>query len=483
MGLLQNTEPGRRMRMTKLGLETFFNPKSVAVIGASKTPGKLGYNAVQNLLNIGFKGKIYPVNPKGGEVLGIKIYPNVKDIPEPVDVGQILVPAPFVVDIMKDLAEKGVKYVVIITGGFTEAGEDGAKMEGEIMRIAKKAGMRVIGPNTTGILSAPASFSTTFLNFDNMRVGGASYIAQTGNFASITLLWILTKEHYGLCRVIGLGNKCDVDDADALEFLGEDPKTKVVGIYVEGLKNGRRFIEVAKKAAKKKPVLVLKSGRTKAGARAAASHTASLAADDAIIESALRQAGVIRVKHYIDLVNYAKAFIYQPPPKGNRMGVITPSGGLGVVMADTIESSGLSIKPFSGETLKKLEEITPPLIKVGNPFDIWPAVSAIGNVKSFDEGLKAIIADPEIDGVILGIMQNKGVDELKDIDFIIETAKKYPDKPIVSFATGEYQLVEKLRKALETNPEVRIPLYYYAEQACEVMSVMYEYTERRKAIA
>ncbi|MCW4033561.1 MAG: CoA-binding protein [Candidatus Bathyarchaeota archaeon] len=469
--------------MTKLSLETFFNPKSVAVIGASKTPGKLGYNAVQNLLNLGFKGKIYPVNPKGGEVLGLKIYPNVKDIPEPVDVGQILVPAPFVIDIMKDLAEKGVKYVVIITGGFTEAGKDGAKTEGEIIRIAKEAGMRIIGPNTTGIISAPANFSTTFLNFENMRIGDASYIAQTGNFGSITLLWILTKEHFGLCRVIGLGNKCDVDDADALEFLGEDPETKVVGMYVEGLKNGRRFIEVARKAAKKKPVLVLKSGRTKAGARAAASHTASLAADDAIIESALRQAGVIRVKNYIDLVNYAKAFIYQPPPKGNRMGVITPSGGLGVVMADAIESSGLSIKPFFGETLKKLEEITPPLIKVGNPFDIWPAISSIGNVKSFDEGLKAILADPEIDGVILGFMQNKGVDELKDIDFIIETAKKYSDKPIVSFATGEYQLVEKLRKALETNPEVRIPLYYYAEQACEVMSVMYEYTERRKAIA
>jgi acyl-CoA synthetase (NDP forming) len=482
MGLLQNIESGRKIRMTKLGLETFFNPKSVAVIGASKTPGKLGYNAIQNLLNIGYKGKIYPVNPKGGEVLGLKIYPNVKDIPESVDVGQILVPAPFVVDIIKDLAEKGVKYTVIITGGFTEAGEDGAKMEGEIIRIAKEAGMRIIGPNTTGIISAPANFSTTFLNFENMRVGGASYIAQTGNFGSITLLWILTKEHYGLCRVIGLGNKCDVDDADALEFLGEDPETKVVGIYVEGLKNGRRFIEVARKAAKKKPILILKSGRTKAGARAAASHTASLAADDAIIESALKQAGLIRVKNYIDLVNYAKAFIYQPPPKGNRIGVITPSGGLGVVMADTIENSGLSIKPFTGDTLKRLEKITPPLIKIGNPFDIWPAVSSIGNVKSFDEGLKAIIADPEIDGVILGFMQNKGVDELKDIDFIIETAKKYPDKPIVSFATGEYQLVEKIRKALETNPEVRIPLYYYAEQACEVMSVMYKYTEQRKAI-
>ncbi|MCZ2845384.1 MAG: CoA-binding protein, partial [Candidatus Bathyarchaeota archaeon] len=310
----------RKLRLANPKFINFVEPKSVAIVGASTTPGKLGYVVVENLFNIGYKGKIYPVNPKGGELLGLKIFENVKKIPEVVDVANILIPATAVPDVVKDLAEMGVKNVVISSGGFTEVDEEGAKMQNEIVKTAKEAGMRIIGPNTTGVISAPANFSTTFTSVDELRVGGASYVSQTGNFGSVTLTWIMTREHFGISRVIGLGNKCDIDDADALEFLGEDPKTKVIGMYIEGLKDGRRFIETGKKAVKRKPVLVLKSGRTKAGAKAAASHTASLAADDAIVDSALRQSGVIRVDNYGDLVNYAKAFIFQPPPKGNRVG-------------------------------------------------------------------------------------------------------------------------------------------------------------------
>lgn len=230
----------------------FFEPKSVAIVGASTTPGKLGYVVVENLFNIGYKGKIYPINPKGGELFGLRIYENVKKIPEVVDVANILIPAAAVPDVVKDLAEMGVKNVVICSGGFSEVNEDGARMQDEIVKTAKEAGIRIIGPNTTGVISAPANFSTTFTNVDELRVGGASYVSQTGNFGSVTLTWIMTREHFGISRVIGLGNKCDVDDADALEFLGEDPKTKVIGMYIEGLKDGRRFIEAGKKAVKKK---------------------------------------------------------------------------------------------------------------------------------------------------------------------------------------------------------------------------------------
>ncbi len=378
---------------------------------------------------------------------------------------------------MKELSEKGVKNVVISSGGFSEVDEKGTKMQDEIVKIARETGMRIMGPNTTGVISAPSNFSTTFLNVDEIRVGGASYVAQTGNFGSITLLWILTRENFGISRVIGLGNKCDIDDADALDFLGEDPQTKTIGMYIEGLKDGRRFIEAAKKAVRKKPVLVLKSGRTKAGARAAASHTASLAADDAIVDSALRQSGVIRVKNYGDLVNYAKAFVFQPPPNGNRIGVITPSGGLGVVTSDALESLGLSVATFSTKTIKKLEEISPPLIKVGNPFDIWPAVSNHGVEKCYNWGLNYILEDPNVDAVLMGFMQTRGVSELNNIDSLINSIKKHPDKPVIAYCTGEWQLVEKLRTAFETHREARVPMYEFPEQACEAMAAMYRYTE------
>ncbi len=463
--------------MTRQGLHKFFDPKSAAIIGASATPGKLGYIAVQNLLRIGYKGRIYPINPKGGEMFGLKVYKNIKDVPEVVDVALVLIPAAFVVDTMKDLAEKGVKNVVISTGGFSEVDEKGANMEKEIIRISKEAGIRIMGPNTTGVISFPANFTTTFLNVENIRVGGASYVAQTGNFGSITLLWILSRENFGISRVIGLGNKCDVDDADAIEYLGDDPMTKTIGMYVEGLKDGRRFINAAKKVVRKKPVLVLKSGRTKAGARAAASHTASIAADDDIVDSALKQAGVIRVNNYGDLVSYSKAFNFQPPPKGKKIGSITPSGGLGVCTSDALESMGLNVTNFSNKTIKRLEEITPPLVKVGNPFDIWPAVSNHGVDKCYSVALEAILDDPNVDGVLMGLMQSPGVTELKNVDLMIDILKKYPDKPVIGYCTGEWNLVEELRKAFETHPTIQVPLYEFPEQASEVLAAMYRYTE------
>jgi acyl-CoA synthetase (NDP forming) len=334
-----------------------------------------------------------------------------------------------------------------------------------------------MGPNTTGVISFPANFTTTFLNVEKLKVGGASYVAQTGNFGSITLLWILSRENFGISRVIGLGNKSDIDDADAIEYLGKDPYTKSIGMYIEGLKDGRRFIEVAKKVVRSKPVMVLKSGRTKAGARAAASHTASIAADDDIVDSALKQAGVIRVNNYGDLVSFAKAFNFQPPPMNNRIGAITPSGGLGVCTSDALESKGLSITNLSDKTINKLKEITPPLVKVGNPFDIWPAVSNHGVEKCYAVGLEAILDDPNVDGVLVGFMQSPGVTELKNVDFLIDIMKKHSNKPVIAYCTGEWSLVEELRELFETHPEIQVPVYEFPEQASEALAVMYRYAE------
>ncbi len=463
----------------KTPLDTFFDPKSVAVIGASNTPGKLGYIAIENLVKIGYRGKIYPVNPKVDDVLGLKAYPNVKDIPGPVDVGLVLVPAEIAVGVIADLAEKGVKHAVVVAGGFGEVDEKGASRQQQMVDIARKAGMRIIGPNTTGIVSSPARFSTTFQAGVELRPGPAAYISQTGNFASITFKWILSKEHFGISRVIGLGNKCDVDDADALEYLEKDPETKVIAMYVEGIKNGRRLVEVARKVAKKKPILALKSGRTSAGSKAAHSHTASLAANDTIVEAAFKQAGIIRVRNYMDLINYTKAFVYQQPPKGNRVGIISPSGGLGVITADACESSGLQVAKLTEETLNKFRKASPPFIDVGNPYDIWPSVSLVGMDEAYRIAIESMFEDKNVDAIIAGFMVTKGFTELKDNSFIAAASRKHPEKPIMVFATSEWEMVDQMQADLEKQG---VPLYTSPEMAAEALATMHRYSVIRASL-
>ncbi len=457
--------------MMKTKLDTFFNPKSVAVVGASTTPGKLGYVAVENLLNMRYPGKIYPVNPKASEIQGLKAYPNVKDIPGPVDVGLVLVPAEAVVGVVRDLADKGVKHAVIIAGGFSEVDEKGAKMQQELVEVSRKSGMRLIGPNTTGIVSIPGRFSTTFFRVQ-IRPGPAAYIAQTGNFASITFRWIMTKEHFGLSRIIGLGNKCDVDDADALEYLENDPETKVIAMYIEGLRDGRHFVEVASRVTKKKPILALKSGRTPAGSKAAHSHTASLASDDAIIDAAFRQSGVIRVNNYMDLVNYTKAFVYQQPPRGNRVGMVTPSGGLGVIGADACQMLGLEIATFAEETLDKFRSASPSFIKVGNPYDIWPSVTQVGTDEAYRIAVESMFEDKNVDAIIVGFQITEGF-ELKDLGFISAASRRHPEKPVIAYATSDWRMVEQMRETLEKQS---VPVYYSPEEAAQVLAAMYKYS-------
>ena len=460
----------------KTSLDTFFTPKSVAVVGASSTPGKLGYIAIENLLKIGYQGKIYPVNPKVNEVLGLKAYPNVKDIPGPVDVGLVLVPAQAAVGVINDFAEKGIKHAVIVAGGFGEVNEKGASMQQQILDIANKSAMRIIGPNTTGIISTPSHFSTTFQAGVELRKGPAAYISQTGNFASITFKWILSKEHFGISRVIGLGNKCDVDDADALEYLRDDPETKVIAMYIEGIKNGRRLIDVAKSVVKKKPILALKSGRTISGSKAAHSHTASLAANDTIVDAAFKQAGIIRVRNYMDLINYTKAFVYQQPPKGNRVGIITPSGGLGVIAADACESLGLQVAKLTEDTLGQFRKASPQFIDVGNPYDIWPSVSYVGMDDAYKVAIDGMFGDKNVDAIIAGFMVTKGFLELKDNSFIPAASRKHPEKPIIVYATSEWQMVDQMQADLERQG---VPVYISPEMAAEALATMYKYSRIR----
>ena len=307
-------------------LHRLFYPDSVAVIGASRNPHKFGHIQVSNLIKMGFGGRIYPVNPKADEILGLRCYPSILEVPGSVDVAVVSLPAPKVPAVVGECAEKGVKFVVIISSGFGEAGLEGARLQEAVLKAVEGTGTRIVGPNTTGILNPEVGFTTTFVPiYCPVREGPVSFVVQTGLFAGVTLLHILTAENFGVRLVAGIGNKCDVDETDVLDYLAQDGGTKVIAMYIEGVKDGRRFMEVAREVAVEKPILVLKPGRTEVGRRTALSHTGSLTGRDEVFEAACRQCGLIRAYSLEELLDLAKAFATQPIPRGRRVGIASYS--------------------------------------------------------------------------------------------------------------------------------------------------------------
>lgn len=449
-------------------LKNFFEPESVAVIGASKTPGKAGCEILRNLLANDYGGKIYPVNPAEEEIMGFKSFPSVKDIKEKIDLAVFIVPAEKTLAPLQECAEKKVPAVIISSGGYAEAGMAGAKLQEQILQMAKAAGLRIIGPNTSGITSTPAKLTTTFFPLGKIRRGPISYIAQTGNFATHTMKWILTAENFGVARVAGLGNKIDVDDADILEYLGDDPETKAILMYVEGFKDARRFLMLAKEVTKKKPVIVLKGGKTKAGAARAFTHTASMAGDEKIITGAFQQAGLIQVKRYADLINVGKYMAFQPIPRGKNVCALAPSGALGVVIADACETAGLSMVSFSKETERKLREISASWVKISNPVDMSAVTPILGRVKAYEAVLKILLGEDKSDIIIPLLLASPDI-SAEEYRFLPELAARYPQKSIIISFTGDKLAADKIRNSLE---EKSLPVFYPLEDIFEVLSVV-----------
>ncbi|MEM2702869.1 MAG: CoA-binding protein [Candidatus Bathyarchaeia archaeon] len=389
-------------------LRCFFNPESVAVVGASRDPSKPGSVILKNLLNLGFRGRIIPVNPNADEILGLKAYPRVDLVPGAVDTAIIVTPAPSVPDIMRDCEKKGVKGVIIVSGGFSEEGEEGKKLQEEIVRIGKRAGIRIIGPNTTGVLDTESSFTSSFNPFSRMIKGDIAFIAQTGNFGGIVCEHIFSSQLFGISKVVGLGNKCDVDESDILEYLSQDPQTRIIAMYLEGVKDGRRFLEICKRTAKKKPILIVKGGKTEVGAKVVASHTASLSGEDQIFNAACKQAGVLRISDFDHLLNLLKALSCQPLPKGNRIAIMHFSGACLVLATDAIVERGLSVANLSEKSLKKIREVTPDWHRVTNPIDLIPAIQRSGAQKAYQAAIDAVVEDDDVDGVIVGIGATEG---------------------------------------------------------------------------
>ena len=469
-------------------IEGFFHPKSLVVVGASRTPGKVGYEAlrvmVENQKAGKFKGKLYAVNPKSDEpILGVPTYRSVLDLPEPVDLAVIVAPAKYCPSILEECGKRGIKRAIVISGGFAEVGGEGVKLQEELKEVSKRYGIRVIGPNCVGVVVPSSGVDTMFLplykemngkaleSSPRPKPGHISLISQSGAFG-VACLDYMYGEGIGLAKFVSYGNKVDVDEVDVLEYLARDPETRAILVYAESIDRGREFLNLAKRITKEKPIVVLKAGRTSAGAKAASSHTAALAGSDRIYEAAFKQAGVLRVMDMEELFDVAKALVMQPPARGDRVAILTDGGGVGVMASDEVESVGLKMARFSEETIKRLEQlkeerIIPPIAAIWNPVDLTGSATD----ESFTKALRILLEDNGVDAVaILALHHVPGLSSELPIK-LAEIAEQY-QKPVVAMDVGSSAYARAFREKFE---EVGIPAYPEPERAIRALKGLIEF--------
>lgn len=447
-------------------LEAFFKPKSIAVIGASRNPEKIGYQLLKSLIDVGYEGRIYPVNPKADEILGLKVYPNVMSIKDEVDLAIIAVPAPSVPEVMKEIGIKGVKCVVVISGGFKEVGGEGVKLEEEVKSIAKEYGIRLIGPNCIGVYDPHNKVDTLFLPRGKALrpvKGEIAFISQSGAMGVAFMDW-LAMEGIGLSCFVSYGNKADVDEVDLLEYLMYDEKSKVIAMYVEEVSRGRDFIEIARRVSMIKPIVAIKAGRTSEGAKAVSSHTGALAGRDDIVDAAFKKVGIIRAYDTHELFDYARALATGRVAWGDRIAIVTDGGGAGVMATDKLTDEkrgvGLKLAELKRETIRELKKYLPPFAIPHNPIDLT------GNAtpEMYKNVLDIVCRDENVDGIIVIVLIHPPMMDESIVDKISEVYKSM-DKPILIAATGG----EPTQRILKMFQERGIPSYPEVERTVKAM--------------
>lgn len=449
-------------------MDKFFSPKSVCVIGASSTPGKPGNVVVRNMKDAGFGGDVYLVNPRGGQIEGYKVYPAIDDLPDNIDQAVVTLPAAGTPDTVRALGKKGVEAIILAASGFAEVDQMGEALQQDLTGAIRESGARVIGPNTTGHISVPGDYTSSFFPLGKLRRGSVSYITQTGNFCGISIRHILSAENFGIARSCGLGNKADLDECDLLSFYNDDPETKSIFLYLESIKNPKRFLQVARKVSRNKPVFLLKGGASDAGAAAAIAHTGSLAADGRIVDGALEQAGVTRLTKYSQLFHVAKALDAMPLPKGNRVSFLSPSGAFTVCLTDVCRAYDLDVPDLEEKTRKRLQKYAPPFIRMRNPVDIFGSVGMHGYELAYGDALEAVLVDRNIDAAVV-IMMLTTETGVPSFDFIVDLAKKYPAKPVYVTFMGQHEHNVAAKAYLEPRG---VPCFMEVEQPFEVLSLL-----------
>lgn len=450
-------------------LEHFFQPQSVAVIGASREPGKVGHIVVRNLKRYGFAGSIYPINPNADEILGIRAYASVMDIPESIDLAVIVVPARFVPNIITECGQKLIDSAIIISAGFKESGLEGSRLEREVAENARKQGIQVLGPNCLGLINTQTNLNASFAA-DMPQRGNIGFFSQSGALCTAVMDWAREAE-VGFSKFISLGNKMDISESDVLKALADDVNTAVILGYIEGVNSGSDFLEAARYAAQQKPVLMFKSGTTSAGARAASSHTGSLAGSENAFQAAFRQCGVIRTRTFEELFDAAIAFSYQPLPKGSRLAIITNAGGPGIIAADACEESTLSMVTFTSETVEKLRAKLPPVASLYNPVDV------IGDAQAdrYQAALGTVVEDANVDAILV-ILTPQAMTEIEATAQEIARVSTLNNKTIVTSLMGGYRVESGIRVLVDHE----VPNYISPERAIKSLEAMARYRTWRE---
>lgn len=446
------------------GLTPFFAPRGVAIIGASATPNKLSYGILRNMTLYGFQGQIAPVNPKADQILGLKCYPDITSVPDPLDLAVIVLPAPAIPATLEACGQRGIRAVIIISGGFKEVGDEGAALEKQILEIAARYQMRLIGPNCVGTLDLYSGLNTTFIQGVPEK-GGIGFISQSGAVGGGVVDYIRNK-YIGFANFASLGNEADITETDVIEYLRQDEHTRVIAVYVEMIRDGQRFIQIARQTTPHKPIVLLKAGRTSAGARAVSSHTGSLAGSHAAYRAAFLQAGVIEAETVTDLFDISMALAHQPLPKGNRVAIITNAGGPAALLSDSLAEHGLQIADLEEQTRSALRGRLNPAAQVSNPIDMLGGAEP----PEYEFALQQALADPNVDAAVVILVPQALVNPLEVAEKVVQVAAAHT-KPVLTCFMGEWS-IEKARQHLHSHG---IPMYVFPEIPGRVLGAMLQY--------
>lgn len=442
-------------------LEAIFTPRSVAVVGASPDPTKLGHSVMKNLVENGYDGSVMAIHPSAESILGRPAYPSILDVPETVDLAVIVVPSRAVLSVAEQCGEKGVKGLVVISAGFKEVGGEGREMERKLIEIVRRHDMRMVGPNCLGVIDTTSRLNASFAAL-MPDPGQIAFMSQSGALCTAILDWS-KEEGIGFSRFVSLGNKADVDEVALMRAWGENPNDRVILAYLEGINDGPGFIATAKQVTKRTPVIAIKSGTTEAGTRAISSHTGSLAGSERAYEAAFLQSGIIRARSMEELFDFALAFAYQPLATGNRIAIVTNAGGPGIIATDAAEHAGLALAQFTPGTIAELRAALPPAASVFNPIDV------IGDAGSdrYEVALRAALADPNVDAALVLFTPQAGSSPVGTADVVARLAAGQAKPVLVS-----YMGAASIGPALDHLNKHRIPNYQFPERAIAALGAM-----------
>jgi acetyltransferase len=463
--------PCESLDADRRALDAFFRPKNVALVGATEKEGSVGRTILWNLITSPFGGAVFPINPKRPNVMGIKAYPSVKAVPDPVDLAVIVTPAASIPGIVAECVEAGVRAAVIISAGFKEIGPAGKKLEDEILQIVRKAKMRVIGPNCLGVMSPLSGLNATFAK-GIARPGNVGFISQSGALCTAVLDWSF-KENVGFSAFLSIGSMLDVDWGDLIDYLGDDPRTQSIVLYMESIGNARSFLSSAREVAFTKPILVIKPGRTEGASRAAASHTGSLTGSDEVLEAAFRRSGVLRVNSIAELFYMAEVLAKQPRPKGPRLTILTNAGGPGVLATDALLLSGGELAPVAPETMEALNKILPPQWSHNNPIDVIGDASP----ERYAKAVEIVAKDPNADGMLVILTPQDMTDPTQTAEQVKVTATS-AGKPVLASWMGGPD-IEAGEAILN---RAGIPTFPYPDDAAQAFNYMWRFSSNLKSL-